>query len=429
MNRRANPFRRSTVLAMLAVASISFVLALYAIGAGLDGRDERNGGAHAASTGLNGFAGLAELLEKRGHEVSLSRSPARLEDEALLVVTPQHFADGEEIWELIISRRYTGPTLVILPKWYAMAIPQEAGAKAEPGWVILGTTGSPEWVGSMGLDKFDPQIGKQRSWRGLGLTGSFPDADRVQSMSGAGLVPLVRSADGKVLAGYWNNNGYYPVLDEAAGLHEASSVVDGGDEDAWPVVFISEPDLLNNYGLADEQRARAAVALIDATLEEYDLPIVFDLTIPGLGRSENLLTLAFRPPFLAATLCLLLAAIVIAWRAFRRFGPPSAPQPAMAMGKRQLARNGAALIERARRLHLLGPPYAAMLGARLARALAIRDTDPQRRDSEIERVLATRGLADLDYRSRADALRNARHPGELLRAAGALKSIERIVTP
>jgi len=117
-------------------------------------------------------------------------------------------------------------------------------------------------------------------------------------------------------------------------------------------------------------------------------------------------------------------ALVIAWRAFRRFGPPVAEAPALAMGKRQLARNGAALVERARRLHLLGPPYAALVTARVAEALAIREADPQAREAAIARVLAARGLAD-DYAERTEALRRARHSAELLRAASALRTIER----
>jgi len=200
------------------------------------------------------------------------------------------------------------------------------------------------------------------------------------------------------------------------------------DEDLWPVVIVAEPDLMNNYGLADRTRAQLAHAIVDAALEGYELAIVFDLTQAGIARSENLLTLAFQPPFLAATLCLLLAALVIAWRAFRRFGPPVAEAPALAMGKRQLARNGGGLVARAKRLHLLGPPYAALVAARLAGVLGIREADPQAREAAIARVLAARGLA-ADYTERADALRRARHPNELLRAAGALRSIERTVTP
>src|SRR5690606_32166882 len=152
----------------------------------------------------------------------------------------------------------------------------------------------------------------------------------------------------------------------------------------------------------------------------------FDLTLAGLGHSDNLLTLAFQPPFLAATFCLLLAALLIAWRALRRFGPPIAEAPALAMGKRQLARNGAALVERARRLHLLGPPYAALVPGRMADALGIHEPDPLAREEAVARALAARNIAP-DFAARAAALRDARKAHELLRAAGALRTIERML--
>src|SRR5207253_11359648 len=87
-------------------------------------------------------------------------------------------------------------------------------------------------------------------------------------------------------------------------------------------------------------------------------------------------------------------------------------------------RNAAGLIERSRRLHLLGPPYAALIAARIAARLGVRDPQPDTRDAAAARLLDARGIA-ADYPARLDALRSARKAAELIRAAGALKSIER----
>ena len=425
----ASPFSPRTLLAVLGVGAAAFLLLLYAIGAGWDGSRDRNGGAHAAANGLNGFAGLVRLLEEQGHEVSLSRSEARLDDEGLLVLTPQHGADGEAIAEIISARRYVGPTLLILPKWVALPADQLPGVEAQPGWVMLGGAVAPDWLEEIeGLEPSESEVGERKRWNGIEMTGAFPDPTQVLSLDPPRVLPLVTDEQGDVLAGYMADQGSYPVLAEAANLPARDPEELDTDEDLWPVVIVAEPDLMNNYGLADRTRAQLAHAIVDAALEDYELDIVFDLTAAGIARSENLLTLAFRPPFLAATLCLLLAALVIAWRAFRRFGPPVAEAPALAMGKRQLARNGGGLVARAKRLHLLGPPYAALVAARLAEALGIREADPEVREAAIARVLAARGLAT-DYAARADALRRARHPNELLRAAGALRTIERTVTP
>jgi hypothetical protein len=429
MSRPASPFSPRTLLAVLAVGAAAFLLLLYAIGAGWDGSRDRNGGAHAAANGLNGFAGLVRLLEKQGHEVSLSRSEARLDDEGLLILTPQHGADGEAIAEIITSRRYVGPTLLILPKWVAMPADQIRGVEAQPGWVMLGGAVGPDWLKPIpGLKDETPEIGASRQWNGFELSGRPADTDKVMGLAGTGLATLVIEDSGDTLVGYVDDAGRYPGLAAWAGFEPRAEDDPATDAEIWPVIVVAEPDLMNNYGLADRTRAQLAHAIVDAALEDYELDIVFDLTAAGIARSENLLTLAFQPPFLAATLCLLLAALVIAWRAFSRFGPPVAEAPALAMGKRQLARNGGGLVARAKRLHLLGPPYAALVAARLAEALGIREADPQAREAAIARVLAARGVAG-DYAQQADALRRARHPNELLRAASALRSIERTVTP
>ena len=428
MTRAASPFSPRTLLAVLVVGAGAFLLLLYAIGAGWDGGDDRNGGAHAAANGLNGFAGLVRLLEEQGHEVSLSRNEARLDAEGLVVLTPQHGTDGETIAQIVESRRYIGPTLLILPKWLAFPAQQVPGIEAPPGWVLLGGAVAPDWLEPLtGEEKLKAEIGQRKRWDGMGLTGTLPNPEKVLTLDATRILPLVTDEQGDLLAGYLADQGSYPVLAEAANLPVRDPEELDTDSDLWPVVVVVEPDLMNNYGLADRTRAELAHAIVDATLEDPELPIVFDLTVAGLSRSQNLLTLAFQPPFLAATLCLILAALVIAWRAFRRFGPPVAEAPTLAMGKRQLARNGGGLVARARRVHLLGPPYAALVAARLAEALGIREADPQEREAAIARTLAARGLAP-DYLERADALRRARHPAELLRAASALRTIERTVT-
>lgn len=429
MRAAASPFNPRTLLAVLAVGAGAFLLLLYAIGAGWTGNNDRNGGAHAAANGINGFAGLVRLLEDRGHEVMLSRSDARLHEQGLLVLTPQHGVDGEALSEIIEARRYVGPTLLILPKWLAVPADRMQVVEAPKGWVLLLAPSPPGWIGSIsGLQDAESDVAERRRWTGFGLTGRFPNAENVLSLDATRLLPLIADEQGDILAGYISDAGSYPALDAAAGM----PLRDPDDPDTrsglWPVVVLVEPDLANNYGLADATRAQAAIRLVEAALDGSDRPIVFDLSVAGLGQSRNLLTLAFEPPFLAATLCLLLAALVIAWRAFRRFGPPVAEAPALAMGKRQLAQNGGGLVARARRLHLLGPPYAALIAARLAAALGIREADPQARETAVARALAARGLSN-DYTARADALRRARQPAELLRAARALRALERTVTP
>ena len=428
MSGRGQPFDPKVVLGLLLFGALAFLATLYFIGSGQTGGNANNGQAHAASNGITGYTGLAELLREAGHEVTVSRSPATLDDEALLIVTPPLYAEAEEVQELLENRRYQGPTILVLPKWQAMQVPpqQRKKAKAKEGWVVLSATVTPPWVGEM-EDEYEIAAqtgyleGGSYDWSGLGLEGRLPDRKQVMALTDGMVTPLVVDKDGDVMAGYLDDGGYYPVLDEAAGLTEQDE--ESLDSDKWAVVVVAEPDLLDNYGMADRTRAELAHELVDVAMEGQDLPIVFDLTMNGLGKTQNLLTLAFTPPFLAATLCLILAMIVAGWRAFLRFGPPLAEDRSIAFGKTRLVANSASFIQRTKRLHLLAEPYAAMMRSRIAAALGLARPD----DAAIDEALARRHPDTPSYTARAAALRNAGSPGEILRAADALKSIERML--
>ena len=452
MSRASSPFNPRTVLGLLAVGAAAFLLFLYALGAGWTGGDRSSGSGHAASKALNGYAAFYQLLDKRGFDVSLSRSNSKLDSNSLLVLTPPHFVDGDALAKLIAKRRTEGPTLLILPKWFGIDASQISNIKgAKKGWVLLSDAASPDWVDKIGIKDLALAIGKAPRWHAEGKSGAMPTPDQVQTVLGPGLSGLVRTESGVDLVAYRDDGGYYKLLEnwadrtprDPAALAQAKpqavklEVVDetgqSDDEsdydpadDYWPLVIVADPDLVNNAGMANAERARVAVELVDATLDGYDLPIVFDLTLPGLGAHENLLTLAFEPPFLAATLTLLLAALVIGWRGFVRFGPARATRPGLAGGKAQLARDGATLVERARRLALVGPPYAALVARRLGRALGVPErSPPEARNAAIARALERRGEDRNAFAVASEALRQARRPAELLRAALAMNSLER----
>mgnify|MGYP000100222296 CR=1 FL=1 len=430
MSRAASPFSPSKVAIVLFVGAAAFLLLLYALAEGWTGDRNESNSAHAGSNALNGFRGLVTLLERRGYDVSLSRNRDMGEIDGLLVLTPGIETDPDELRNVLGQRRYVGPTLLILPKWAGLPLPDNAPEGTPDDWVQLGFA-----IGSMWFERVEDlepmtlSVGETQGWRGLGLGGDLPVngvAQAITEVPNKELFPLVRDSEGDLLAGYWNRNGYHPELAEAAGVQFSYEEEDNQDGEMWPLIIVAEPDLMNNFGLADRDRALLALNLVELTLEDYDLPIVLDM--PGFAGGENLLTLAFRPPFLAATLCLLLAALVIAWRSFCRFGPPLAEAPAFVHGKTQLARNGAALVERTRRWHLLGAPYASLVARRIATALHIREGEEQAREAAIDASLKLHGHNGPSFTESAEALRQARRPAELMRAASAARSIERMLT-
>ncbi|ANU08794.1 hypothetical protein [Paraurantiacibacter namhicola] len=479
MARGGNPFTTRSILAMVLVGSAAFLLLLYAIARGWDGSDEQAGTAHAAADGLQGFSALVKLTEARGYDAELSRSESKFNDDALLVLTPEAFSDGERLTQIIEDRRWRGPTIVILPKWYAFRASGLPGQDDPPnGWVRLYGQMGPGWLEEFetarielygrspdeedtqralivrqtedAMDEEEESEPAPPGYSGFGMAGTLPQYP-AQWMNSADLVPVIADDEGRMLVGYSTdseNEGLdaFALAASAEAARETEPEDRAGetatappdivvttdeyyyddDEAFYPVVIVAEPDLLNNYGLADEDRARAAMALIDATVDGADIPIVFDMVVPGYGQADNLLTMAFTPPFLAATLCLLLAALVIGWRAFRRYGPPMLAGDATTLGKSQLVGNGAALLERTRRFHLLGDPYANLMGARIARALGIRTAQPEARAQAIETALARRAPG-MSFIEAANFMRSADNPRELLRGARALKDIERTI--
>ena len=413
-------FDPKIVLGLLLFGALAFVATLYFIGVGETSRGTNDGGAHAYGRGLNGYAALIQLLEEEGHEPEISRSAGNLDDEGVLIITPPAYADGDEIKALIEKRRYVGPTIVVLPKWLAYSPPTQIGSDVKEGWVVLADPIVPDWVDDLGYGIELELKDKETGWLGLGQRGQLPRPDAAMSANSTQIVPIILAENGDQLVGYLDDGDSYPVLEEAAGIQGDSDA----EIDRWNVMFVFEPDLFNNYGFASEQRADIAHRIVDLAMEGEDLSITVDLTLNGLGAAQNLLTLAFSPPFLAATLCLLLAMVVVAWRAFRRFGPPVAEGRAIAFGKSRLVRNSAGFIERSKRTHLLSGPYANMLRERIMKALGLKNADDQAIDSAVARRAPQAPAFSQSFAN----LRNAKSPNEILRAAAALKSIERMLT-
>ena len=450
---RPAAFSRIGAFALIAGGFALFLALLWLLSADADfGGTRGRGQAHAASNGLNGYAGLVKLVEAQGYTIALSRNAQGLETRDLLVLTPAPFADPEELEIILTERRMLGPTLVIMSKWWASTpgpnLPPRVQAKFRRGWVTLGGASPSEWptelpdgyrfahaihprkANAVAIDLAPPQAAPSAApmpkakpnkpapparWSGMGLSGTLPREELLHAEIGDGQQALIVDTGGRVLA-----FGIDLGLREEPDTPEEEEA-DIFTERVYPVIVLADPDLANNYGLADANRAAAAIALVDrlADPEEID-HVVFDMTLNGFGASENLLTLAFRPPFLAATLCLLVALLIVGWRAFRRFGPAAANGgPDIAFGKRQLIMNGAGLILRARRFRLLGAPYAALAGRRLAERLGLTRPDPE----GIDAALARRLPDEEPFTHRAARLEAATKPADILAAARGLDDL------
>lgn len=365
-----SPFSRTTILALVIVGCVAFFGMLYSLGSGNPLINEGDEKGHAASKSLVGYYALADLLRANGASVDLSRTPGGANSASVLVITPEMFSDWEDVDALISAHRFYGPTLVILPKWFTLPDPD-----LERNWVRLLETSPIEAVinGTMLKTKVAEVDTAQNSLQsGFGSGPKAPEL--LATMARNAVYPMVRDRiSGRPVIGYIDDGNY----DWLNGLTRRDSGVQSdseGYDDYYgnqPIVIAADPDLFNNKGLADKQTALHALRIIAAIDDGRQLPIIFDLTANGLSRSENLLTLAFRPPFVAATICFLVAAFMVGWVAFTRFAPPMMAGRVIDFGKETLVRNSAATMRMLRREHLLREPYANLIRRIAMRRLSL----------------------------------------------------------
>lgn len=382
-------FSRRTALLIVAVGSLAFVAMLVLGAYAPDLRSGKNGGAHALSNASVGFSGLVQLVANTNRNPVIVRSQDQLNDENLMVITPEH---GWVDLGTILTQRGSRATLLILPKWETSADPQKTG------WVrIAGLL--PDSDPARTLYPSEPLVISRRATNREPLLtvagGTSPQlrfiAPRVlQTMSGKGIRPLIIDSSGAIVLGQL-----------------------GG---AKPFYILADPDLLNNHGMADVRQASGALALLDYLNMPKARSVLFDVTLNGLGRSRSPLKLAFDPPFLAATLALFATMLLAGWQSAIRFGSPRLPQRAIALGKAALVDNSAALIRKAGREARLGSRYVEVIRERAVALFRLPTYwDRDEIDGRLESLNPGWSFASL-----VDAAETARNRDEFLAAAQSL---------
>ena len=182
-----------------------------------------------------------------------------------------------------------------------------------------------------------------------------------------------------------------------------------------PFLLLSDPDFLDNLGMADRRTAMMAVQLIDRLRLGGPVWIApsYVLTLPPGGARP--FSMAFLPPFLAVTLCMLLVAILMAWQGLVRFGPVRSGTRLMS-GKSGLIDSTAGLIERTRRTPRMLPTYAALM-RELALGTARAGNDPNR----LLRQMQTKRRTTDDFFALEQKTQVVRTPSDLIDMARALR--------
>lgn len=372
----ATPFTLRTVLVLVLLGVVGFVAFLLLTAYADDLQPAQRPGNHALATSAVGFAGAADLVRRVHGTVKMVRRDGELDTSDILVVTLEPTTSPDTV-KRIIDRRASQPTILVLPKWLTMPRPDK-----------------PAWVRSFGSL---PPREASRQIAQVTEAQVQENAEGLRTISGEALEPVIGDGHGGALVATLKNQ---------------------------PTLIVADPDLLDNQGLKTLAGAERAMQLLD-WFDDGDRGIAFDLTLHGFGSNPNLLKLAFEPPFLPLTLCLLIAALLAGWHAMLRFGPAQPEARGVAFGKRAIAENGAALLRLAGRRHRTGDRYAALIRDAAASATAApANLPPDALDNYLDR-LDEQGEPFTALASRAGHAHDTR---ALLVAARALYQWKRTVT-
>ncbi len=357
----AGPFRRRTLIGLIAVGVASLVIALVLAVFADDFADDTTAGANGYSRSAIGHRALVEILEALDVPVlvSQSQSAAKAQHGLLIVaepaIAPQADAffdqdEDEDADQVAATKRFVAMVraaprvLVVLPRW--------TGERAadEPGWITerreLSTDGAQAVLDALELD-LEVVPG----------TTQTVDGDALE---------IDEELDGAILLGHTS-------LDD--------------DTELW---ILSDPGRIDNAGLRDRGNLHFAIELIDEL--RAGGPVVFDETVHGYTSPPSLWKSLLRFPLVLASLQVLICAGLLLWAAVGRYGPARLAPPPLPSGKAFLIRNTAALLHS-------GGHDAEALRRYLATTIhgvrqtlhAPRDLEPAALRTWLERVRADRG--------------------------------------
>jgi hypothetical protein len=341
--------------ALVAVSALSMLVLVLLYAFAPDLRRDDTAEANALSRSAVGFAGLRELLTLSGVGVEVDRGDGRFtRTPSLLILTPPPGTNAAAM-----ARVRTGaPTLIVLGKWLTFPQPQ-----------------NPDWVMKLGL--YPTKILADEVKPVLGPVALLQDKGTLRNVVAHDAAAHATDLSLGTIDNLQTFVGGKAVLTTPKGALVALSPNKGA-----PVYLLSDPDLFNNQGLSDPARAHAALALIQA-LRKGDGPVRMDVTLNGLARTENLLRSLFLPPFLGATLCALIAALLMGLHTAVRFGAPLAASRMLARGKKALADNSADLVRIMGREGAMARRYVAATRTLVLEGVAARPASAQAQDQLI----------------------------------------------
>ena len=349
------PFDPRVIGAIVVIGVIGFIAmwALMALGPQLSAGN--NGQGHALSKSVAGYAGIVDYAERADMWVEVRREVVEatpLDDDegsTLLVLTPDQNSEPDEIAALIKAHGRE-PVLIVLPKWRTIPNPQRKG------WAGMGFV-APAHPRLVPWDRFggrEPDVGVVLTRQGGSIVLKGSGYQRGTATTQPGQWQVLFGGGGTVMIGVpsgpldWMQNLSSRAAPPKGRLTENPALLVRSSDRRLYV--LADPDLINNFAFASRERARTALTILDMVAEDADAGgVAFDVTLNGLGGGGGFLRLAFVPPFIGITACLIAAGLFALWQAAARFGPARLPARAIPISKRALIESSAELVAQTRR--------------------------------------------------------------------------------
>jgi hypothetical protein len=342
--KQNNPFNPKVVYALILVGIAAFAAIIWVMAYGGPQRaqpqEREYSRAQMLSPSAVGFKGLVALVGRVRQAYTISNS-ADIDYGDLLVVAIDGNTSPEAISRLR-QQRANRATLIILPKW--RTIPNSR----HQDWVSVTGVGAGDRVAARLGYRLrigaNPRPGTLATGENLMAGTDLPAPAIPQVIEGDNLTPLLSLPGGGTLLAQIEGRPHY---------------------------ILADPDLLNNQGIRDPERARAALTLLDTLNQTGSHSINFATFTDVVTAREpvGLLRLLIEPPFLAMTLALVIAALLAGFHGAVRFGQARREERTIALGKAALVENSAGLIRLARREVHMSTAYAEFVQQESARTV------------------------------------------------------------
>jgi len=371
-------FRTGAIVALAAVAFAATGLAAFLFAYGDDVLEPITAGANTYSFSAIGHRAAMEFFRESGVPAVRNVDPrigALDADSVLVLAEPLKGPSAVELAKRLIAKADARgrPTIVVLPKWSHRPWPMD------PRWA--------ESVAIAGAKEAEAVAAAAAGVEGtpfaIKIDQGRPATYVAETAWGASYD--IRLQQSQLLAPH---DGLTPVLSCVDGLLVASVAREGKP----PLLIVTDPDVLNNQGLAKGDNAAFLLDLLQHV--EGARKLVFDETIHGFVKRGEIVGALLRPPAVTLTAQILLLGAVIVWAFAGRFGTPRERSATRTVGRDVFIATTARLMTGSVEEGSVVERYWRFTVDEVASALRLPAGDDETRLGRLRELSSARGASD-----------------------------------